>query len=128
MQKLVATNKLIDNETRTVFVSYMSDWFSKKKHFEEMNHVFYLSYKNQLTVMFYETIFNKLYQEHFLFLFQIANISAKQEVMSVSQRLVLLKGSSACSPHRRVKWSFLLILPSPTHQALLGRRGYQLLV
>ena len=38
MQKLDDDGNINDFETRSVFVSYISDWFSKK-HFEKKKHV-----------------------------------------------------------------------------------------
>ena len=50
------------------------------------------------------------------------------ELVLVSWRPVLLAESSPWPPRRRAEWGFLLILPSPNRQTVLGKRGYQFLV
>ena len=53
----------------------------------------------------------------------MTDFSAMLEVVSVPKKLMLLGRSSPGPPHRPVEWSFPLILPSPSRQALLGKRG-----
>ena len=65
-----------------------------------------------------ETNFYKHNQDHFLFLFQMDQFSAKQGVVSVSQRLVLLllEESSPCLPLRTSRMGFSAE-PPPTSKS-----------
>ena len=83
MEKLAITSKIDDIETRTVFVSYMSDWFLKID-FDKMKHVIYNVSENTYTVRLIETTFYKHNQELFLCLFKRDDFSAMQKFVSVS--------------------------------------------
>ena len=100
---------------------------SFEKDYDKVKHVNYNLYQNTNTVTPIETNFYEHNQEHFLFLFQLDDFSAKQGVVFVFQRLVLLEEeeSSLCLPLRREEWCFLLNLSSPSCQMLLVRREYQ---
>ena len=88
-----------------------------------MKHVDYFLYQNTYTVILIERISFRNSQEQFLFLSQFYYFSPMQDVVSVSQRLVLLEGISFCPLLRQADWGFLPILPFPSRQALLGKKG-----
>ena len=125
LEKLAATSDIIDNETRTVFFSYVSDWYPKE-NFDIFKHVKYKALRNTYTVTFFEASFHKHNQENFSIFFQTNAGSGMQEVGSDSQRLVLLEESTPCPPLQRAEWGFLVICISPNLEALLAKREYQL--
>ena len=96
------------------------------KGYEKIKHVSFNLLWNTNTVIPIGTNFYKHNQEHFLFLFQLSDLSAMNGVALVSQRLVLLEASSPCLPlRRRAEWCFLLNLTSLSRQALFVKREYQ---
>ena len=123
MQELAAINETIIAQIDFFCLTPLSIVF--QKGYEKMNHLIYLLNQKIYTVRLIDTTFSKQNQEKVPIYLQSEDFSAKQEDMSVSQRLLLLEESSLYFPLRRALWGFLVILPSPSRQRLLGKKWYQ---
>ena len=104
MQNLATAGKMSDNETNCFCLIHVRLAFRKK--IEKMKHANYVFHKNTYTAKPIETNSENHNQELFLFLFQVADFSAMGNVVLVSQRQVLLDGSSPCPPHHRAESDF----------------------
>ena len=97
-RKLLLLVKILMNKLK-LFLCHtcLTDWFWKKQ-FDGKKQANSFLYRNKYTVLLIEKNFYSHNQYHFLFLFQRDNCSVMQDIVLVSQRVVLLKENSPCPP------------------------------